>query len=348
MRFYCIIAFSFSAACAAQVGSVAIKPVGPPASSAKSEWRDRRVSAAGPPLLGFIAGPAATDLHAIEGQISKPVIGRAIVLPQDTRAVFLPPPQTYVMLESTSNRPPSILPLWGVSADFQQKPSSLTGAMSHPDQVAFSPRGSAAALYSEADGRIQILTNLPAQPSITKNLSLSRQGTPSSIAISDDAAVILAAFPDGRLLVASTGTAWVNLPLAFTPRDWSFLPGTHHLVLSDALQKTIVLFTNVETPARTSQILAQDILADRIAVTKDGGELIAASAASGDVWTIDLTTSTITHKAGIPNIGLLPLRDGFTFLLSSSPQLFVLRLPGSNSTLDPALAQTTSTSAPIQ
>ena len=54
---------------------------------------------------------------------------------------------------------------------------------------------------------------------------------------------------------------------------------------------------------------------------------MGANSVSGQVWTIDLKTGTVTPREEVARAGALPLlRDGFTFLLSTSPSLGMLKL----------------------
>ena len=48
---------------------------------------------------------------------------------------------------------------------------------------------------------------------------------------------------------------------------------------------------------------------------------MAASAARGLLWVVDIKTASSVPAASLKIDGLLPLRDGRTFLLSASPSL---------------------------
>jgi hypothetical protein len=132
--------------------------------------------------------------------------------------------------------------------------------------------------------------------------------------------------------------------MTFSPHAWSFVPNTHDLAVSDTTQQTIALLPKVDDPASGFHILALNLRADSLAVTRDGGQLVAADSAARKLWTIDLKDGTVTERAEQANLETpVTLRDGFTFLLSTSPAVSVLRLSGSpGSTASANLALTPS------
>jgi hypothetical protein len=290
-----------------------------------------------------VAGPGPAELRAIVGRISTPQLGEQITVPDNSKSLYLPPRQFYALVEKNSDEPLVAVTLHGPAANMtKQMETPIAGAMAHPDLVAFSPRGATAVIYSQAGGRLQVVNNLPAQPLVRTQLSLSSVGIPSRIAVSDDAAVVVIGFADGRLLFSLNGASWRLLPISLTPQDWSFAPNAHDLVISDTAQKMIVLLPNVEDAAGTSRVLAQNVQANHLAFTRDGEELVATNSDVGKMWTVQVKAATVTPREGTVHMETLsPLRDGFTFLLSSSPTVSVLRLSTSQGLPEAAsLAQT--------
>ena len=201
----------------------------------------------------------------------------------------------------------------------------MPGAMPHPDLVAFSPRGEAAALYSLSSKQLQVIGNLPARASVIRQLSAESWGELRQIALTDDGELVIAGLPDGRLLYSSVGGRWTTWSAGYTPRAWYFVPSSHDLVLSDPAQGAIVLLSKLnETPE--AHILATQAQADRLAMTKEGEQLVAADSASGRLWSIEVRTGAVTSLAPARVESLSCLRDGHTFLLSASPALSLLRL----------------------
>jgi hypothetical protein len=322
----------------AQTGSIQLKPA-PHALSdlaGRSEASAKRVSAAGAPTLGYVAGANPAELRAILGRSNAAQMGEPLASPENTKHLYLPPRQFYALVEKTSDEPLAIWALHAAGAG-KQTETAIAGAMPHPDSVSFSPRGNVSVLYSQASGSLQVVDHLPAEPVISRQLSLAGVGTPLHIAISDDAQLLAAAFADGRMMLSVSGAGWRALPMVFMANAWSFLPNTHDLAISDTAQETIALLPKAEDPASSFHILALNMRADSLAVTRDGGELVTADLAAKKIWTIELKDGTVTERAAAANLEtLFPLRDGFTFLLSTSPTVSVLRLSGTPGPADNA------------
>lgn len=326
MKVFCTVIFIFSAALlSGQVRSVGIKPTAP---APPDEATEKRNALAGPPVLGYVVGPGPADLRAILGASRKPQLGASLALPSGSSRLHLPPRQNYALLETASG---DSIAVWAMLrtaiGGATQEPVVIKGAMAHPDLVAFSPLGGAIVLYSQSDGNVQVVSNVPAQPAVSRQLSLSNLGMPSLMAISDDAELVVAELADGSISSSRHGAGWIPLAAGFTPKAWSFIPNTRDLAMSDTTQRMIVLLPNVNAPYAGVRILAQGVQADQIALTKTGDELVGANSTSGQVWTIDLKTGTVTPREEVARAGTLPLlRDGFTFLLSTSPSLGMLKL----------------------
>lgn len=345
MRFCCIIILAAAALGSAQVLSIGVKPAEPVVSSLSNGGgaSDKAQPAAGAPLFGYVVGPDSAELHPIIGRINTPVLGERVALAEDARNLFLPPRQLYVLIEKSSDDSLVVLDLpAALTGAIKQSGMTIAGALSRPDLVSFSPRGTASALYSQTEGRLQIVNHLPSQPVVSRQLSVLGLGVPSRIELSDDAELVLAEFADEGWMFSLSGASWMALPIGFTPRALSFVPNTHDVAFIDIAQSAIVLLPKVEDAASTYQTVAQNIRADRLSVTKDGEHIVVANSDAGQIWTIAVKTGVVTAKEGAWNVqALSTLRDGFTFLISSSPGVALLRLSASPAMVDPAiLAQT--------
>jgi sugar lactone lactonase YvrE len=179
-------------------------------------------------------------------------------------------------------------------------------------------------LFSQTSATLQVVNHLPAEPAITKTLSLPSDATPN-ITVSDDGELIALARTDGTVLLSSA-EKWTTLPTAFTANALAFIAKTHDLALSDTAQKTILIFPDA---TKNYRVVAQDIQADYLATTRGGEQLIAANRSQGHIWTIDLKTLQVSQKDVMTNLqGLSALRDGYTFLLSNSEGLALMSLTG--------------------
>lgn len=342
MKSCCLALFSVGLLLA-QIRSVGIKPTLPASGNAASSNPlprvEKRAAVAGPPILGYQLGPQPTELRAILGTSKAPQMGDSVIVPENSRRLYLPPMQQYALLERNSD---DAVAVWAmhktVLSGASQEPTAIGGAMAHPDIVAFSPRANALVLYSQINANAQVVSHLPSQPVIVRQLSISNLATPLRIAVSDDAALIVAALADGTLMSSCDGAGWQLLPGGFTVQALSFIPGTHDLAISDTSQKSILLLPDLNEGPKPFHIVAQNVPADDLAFSKDGEKLLAADKSAGRIWTIDLKSGTVVPTVGIAGVNTLSsLRDGFTFVVSSSPALALLRLGVSPNSNDQAL-----------
>jgi hypothetical protein len=342
MKFRSSLAFwALTSAVVAQVPTISITPHTPiPTAKLSSSQEEKRVPTAGAAVLGYVLGTGTAELYPIFGTANRPLMGAPAAVPGGAARLYLPPRQQYVLVERNSVEPLSVWALHkAIASNEAIEPVALKGAMAHPDLVVFSPRGDAALLYSQATASLQVLTHLPAEPSLARETSMAALGTPSQLAVSDDGAVIVTGLAGHRLAFSIDGAAWQPLVIGYTPQAWTFVPKTHDLAISDTAQGTIVLLSRLSDASTAFRVLSQGVMADRLAITKDGDQLVAANMKAGQLWTLDVKTASLTPRNGFPKLDTLSsLRDGFTFLLSSSPSLSLLKLAASPDSHDFAAA----------
>jgi hypothetical protein len=292
--------------------------------------------AAGEPLLGFAGehaskGGAAqgASLYPVLGTASRPRFGSSLALPAGVSKLYLPPLQRYALIEDSADGPLAVWTLRNVAASSDHAAVAVSGAMAHPDLVAFSPGGGAAVLYSATGGRLQVIGGLPAQPHIAHELSTDGR-TASALALSDDGLLLVAQFGDPMPFYSREGNSWRALSTGVRPRAWAFLPRTHDLVVSDSGQNEIVLLPGISEAPIAERVLASDAAADQLAATSDGDEIIAASSSTGTVWEIPLVSGARFQRLQLANVRTLStLRDGHAFLFSSFPNLTLVRATAS-------------------
>lgn len=307
---YLAIALASAALTGAQTPAISIRPntagLGGPTTPIAG-------SHTGVPVLGYLVGPGALDLRVIVGTAKGAQIGESLALPSGSRHLFIPPREHFVLLESSAAEP---LATW-LPAKGLTETTPIFGAISHPDAVAFSARGEAAVAYARNSGQLQILSGLPGESKVVNIPALTKFGEPALFAVSDDGAVVVVALANGTVVVSQRAGAWQPLPSAYGANALLFVPNTHHLVVSDLAQQTVGLVTNVGDTQPNLRLLAQSVSADRLAFTKEGGTLLAASSSQSKIWTLDLKAVTPLQSSSAVIDSLLPMRDGHTFLLSS-------------------------------
>jgi hypothetical protein len=210
MKFFLLgLLFGLPSALAAQTPATSVQPGGV-RTPLSAESADRAVSRSKPavavPTLGFVADPSGAGVIAIRGIASVAAIGEAIPKPEGVSRIYLPPRQQYALVEQTG---PESIALWHLArpplaAEGNTMLDTITGTLAHPDIVAFSPKGSSAALWSNASGRLQIITGLPGRPATTADISVAEFNHPEQIALSDDGQVVLTADANGQIGSAVT------------------------------------------------------------------------------------------------------------------------------------------------
>ena len=279
------------------------------------------------PAFGFLVDASGAGLIAIRGTAPSPVLGETIAKPSGVTAIYLPPREHYALVERSS---PEAIAVWHLARRHVTESGdvldALPGALSHPDSVVFSPKGTAVALFSSASSKWQIIAGLPGTPSIKGEVSVSGLGQLASVSVSDDGQILLAVSASGQMSVSSEGNAMRSLPGYYSPLALTFVATTHDAVISDAQQKQLVLIEAVEAQA-LPHVLGTNLQPDHLATCGDGELLIASDAAHQQLWEIDTKAFSVTPVAlSQPPDTLALLRDGHTFLISDSP-LVLLKTP---------------------
>jgi hypothetical protein len=268
-------------------------------------------------VLGFTTNAEGTGLRPIFGTPDSPRLGTDVSLPEGVQRFHLPPGQHYALLVEFG-QPVGILGLHAKSAGTVST-IAIPGSIANPDLVSFSPRGRSAVLYSGSNDAIQVLSPLPNQPATSNLPSLASWGAVSRVAVTDDGKVVVAALSSGLIVCSRNGGEWQKLALAYIPSAWVFLPGTHDFVIGDVQRQVIARINSIGSEPVSADIVNSNIATERLAVTKDGRRLVATNR-SAEIVVIDLQTKDARVALRPSRIdSLLPLRNGQTFLLSTSP-----------------------------
>jgi len=206
----------------------------------------------------------------------------------------------------------------------------LANAIARPDRVVFSSLASAVALISHSEHRMQALTFRFGRAGLLWSLGLPNPEDLLNFTISDDGELVVATFANRQVLYSLKGSAWQPMATNCAPGAWTFLPGSHDLVLSDRLQNAIVLLPHAEGASTVARVLTPGGgHADLIAADKQGGIVLAARKGEFILWKIELGSGTAQRLSSRSVIETLtPLRDGETFLISVQKTPQVLNLSG--------------------
>ena len=199
----------------------------------------------GVPALGYLTGPGPLDLRMLIGTAQSARLGGTVALPKGVKRFFLPPREHYLLLESAAN---DAVAVWSLTKGASNG-TPIPGALPHPDVVTFSARGDAFVIYNIGSDLLQVISGLPAEPSVATLPALERSVEAASFALTDDGTLVAAQLTDGTVLTSARGASWQRLPLAYGARALLFASRTHNLVVSDTSQHTVSLITNVDDDA---------------------------------------------------------------------------------------------------
>jgi hypothetical protein len=229
------------------------------------------------PTVGFVTSLNGTALTPILGIPGAARLGSALPAAGST-ALYVAPRGAY-LLASAPGASVSIALLRPSALQNGLELNPLSGTLVSPDLIVFSPGGSAAALYSKQSNSVQVLAGLPNSPHLGSDFPVA--ATLLQLAVSDDGQSVLAQ-EDGGLVRSLTGGESSYKVQGEAPI--TFLPGSHDAVLADASTDSLV-----QLPAAGgSAMLGSGLSApDALAVTADGGTILAGSASRKNVWTLN-------------------------------------------------------------
>ena len=299
---------------------IGVRPPGAVPDAAQVQKPAPRVVAARP-LLGYLTDDS-NALRAVVGSGDSPMWGEPLALPESAIA-FLPPRQEYALLASEAG-----LSVARLSRTALAPGAIIQNAMPRPERVAFSPSGEAAALFSSMEGRIEVVTHLNQRGTLAWSVPLANASELQRFAISDDGELLVAALANQPLIYSLRGESWRQLATSYWPEAWTFLPGSHDLVLCDRMQKSIVVLPQASHAPLVARVLgAGQVDANLLSSNRRGNELLAVSAGSPASWSINLLDGSVTPLATKHIIDSLTLlRDGFTFLVSIQDSPVLLKL----------------------
>jgi hypothetical protein len=279
------------------------------------------------PALSYVvdSGHQVRPLIGIVGAAS---VGNPADLGFDVTQAAVPPAHDYVIALSPGSNWPILLqvsagtfvPQWFAFATTLD-PSTII------DRVALSPTGSAAALFSSAQGRIYLFTRL-AQSAVSKGqIDVSTLGAVSAFSVSDDGQNVAIGVSDGQngsVYVAGSKSQPILVATMSHPAAIAFLRNSGAAIVADDQQNIIYsLWDNQALPiASASDGVAAPVA---IATSNDNQRIFVANSQTGSVMTISLTgDATASVNCNCTLTGLYPTSTDSVFRLtdfSGSPVL---------------------------
>lgn len=235
------------------------------------------------PSSGFVYDPATNALRRIQGIPGAAIVGTPVDFGLPVSAAYVSP-----RLDSA----------FVLSGDGQAHFFRLTqdapleravDSLGTPARVAFSPTGSAAALFSP--GNLQVVKGLPDAPTVAANIRLRiisrpRRPLPETLAVSDDGAYVLYSAGGPLELIDVAGNSR-NIINAGAGALAAFSPGSHNAAIAQAAK--VVLFQDI-AGAATEQTFDGVDSPSAVAFSADAQKLLVASAAGRSVTAIQTAT----------------------------------------------------------
>ena len=238
------------------------------------------------PTLGFVWDPAARLIRPIAGVAGAAFLATPMELGFAVRSAVVSPRQDFALVLPEAGSALKLVRLRDRIAEVR----TVEGALPDPDGILFSPSGTAAALYAEATGAIQVITGLPDRNVIRRETTLANpEESLRVMALSDDGELLLTG---ARMLGPEPG--FRELPVGGPVSALAFRPQSHDLLI--ATPESILLVRDVDTAAQF-QVVDPAAGAVALAFSTDGKRGFAVHAAEGAITVFRLDQGTSTRIA---------------------------------------------------
>lgn len=295
---------------------------------AASAHGQTKTASVAPPVLGYVVD-SAHQVRPVIGVVGAASVGNSIDLGFDVTQAAVPPNHDYILATADGSNWPILLqvsggaltPQWFAFAQSNTDPAAFI------DRVALSPTGSAAALFSSAQGRIYVFTNLSRAAVAYGLIDVSGLGAVTAVGVSDDGKKVAIGVSDGQhgaLYVSINGRPPFPAATLSHPVAIAFLRKSSNAVVADDQQNTvyIVLGEHAFPIASASNGVATPVA---VAASNDNQRIFVANSQTGSVMTISLGGNAADPVYCNCNLtGLYPTNTDSVFRLtdfSGSPVL---------------------------
>ena len=233
------------------------------------------------PVMGFVVD--GSQIRPILGVPGAAVVGAPLKTGGPLTVEAVSPAGNYVLV-SREDRVPAI---WTPGS----KPQTLTDLPAGTYRVALSPAGTAAAFYSQTDGRMRVISGLPDAPSAVSEIPLdSLEAALQNFTVSDDGQLVLcaeAATEAGSAAVVLGPSGKLNritLPGAVSALNFGLR--SHDAVIASG--STALLVRRVDAPGATTPLNASNAGAiGSAALASDGRHVLLAQPDSGKIAVVE-------------------------------------------------------------
>ncbi len=273
----------------------------------------------GPPLLGYL--PDNGRLRPVYGIAAAAGVGGALDYGRTFAVIAVSPQQDFALASDSSTGQVLLVTQTGVAALPQAAPS--------PDRIVMSPRGSAALLWFSATNRMQIVSGLPASPSLREIDANFLLASPDALAIADDGTLAAGAWRDGLYLFGPNGEV-SRTPLHERAYVLAFYAGSHDLAAGTRLHLFTVsngAASAVYEGALKPAGLAMAANNQRILLAESSGSILSLDLARRSVFRADCACEPEGLFGMGPSLFRLSRFDGTTFKLFDARTGDVLFVP---------------------
>lgn len=145
------------------------------------------------PMLGWVWDARQGTIRGILGIAGSSVLGKGIELEEPVKFAAISGGQEYALALLGDARQLSQIDL-RPAVPLKRAIDAPPGA----ERIVLSPKGNAAVLVYKEPAKLVVLGGLSASASVLREIDLTNEGMPAALAISDDAAVVIAAYPEAE------------------------------------------------------------------------------------------------------------------------------------------------------
>jgi len=287
-------------------------PVEPPSTAVSAGDRMQA------PMLGFVYTASANVARAINGIPGAAILGSPLTVPEGIASLSFAPGQMYALAEQAEGAPLGLVAFSGAGPGALLQ---IAGAIPKPDVISFSPHGAAAALYSASEGLVQVLTGLPGNPRLARQITSGE--LPNAVrllAIADDGVTLLAGTANNSVYLLSSDGAQL-IDSVSDLGGMVFTPKSNDLVIFDRGAGTLSLVQGLNG-AQSKRVLAQGLtgLGGNIFLETDGQLAVVTASSASRLWEIDLESQAV-QEVQLPTTAAMlePLRLQGQYLLAWQP-----------------------------
>lgn len=238
------------------------------------------------PLLGFVYDSGVRELRAIWGIPGASLFGEPVAVPYGLAGIYFSPGQRYAIAEQRAEVPIGAMDLTGQNGDGL---IPIAGAIYRPDIVAFSPNGSSVAMYSSAEGRLQVIGGLPQAPQLVREMTDNDlPGGVRFLALADDGSTLLEGSVGSEVyLLAGDG----SVRFVYGAGDLAamvFAPESRDALIYDRAEGSAVQLLHVlDNPSHAQLIGDLWEVNGNVALWMDAEKAVIASTDPSEVWQVD-------------------------------------------------------------